>query len=78
MAGLAEKYDTFGKDVAFTTALGETVTVNSCDYGWQLDQASEVAKLKEYLLKGESMVREPLWLKMGVARTANGVGDTYV
>ena len=78
VAGLAEKYDTFGKDVAFTTALGETVTVNSCDYGWQLDQASEVAKLKEYLLKGESMVREPLWLKMGVARTANGVGDTYV
>ncbi|MFQ9153126.1 MAG: L,D-transpeptidase [Blautia sp.] len=24
------------------------------------------------------MVREPLWLKMGVARTANGIGDTYV
>ena len=78
VAGLAEKYDTYEKDVPFTTALGETITVNSCDYGWELDQVSEVEKLKEFLLKGESVVREPLWLKMGVARTSNGIGDTYV
>lgn len=68
VAGLAEKYDTYEKDVPFTTALGETITVNSCDYGWKLDQVSEVEKLKEFLLKGESVVREPLWLKTGVCQ----------
>ncbi|MFQ9153127.1 MAG: peptidoglycan binding domain-containing protein [Blautia sp.] len=52
VAGLAEKYDTFGKDVAFTTALGETVTVNSCDYGWQLDQASEGGQAEGIFTEG--------------------------
>lgn len=78
VAGLAEQYDTYLKDVAFTTSLGETITINSCDYGWQLDQESERAKLKEYLEKGEPVVREPVWLKTAWARTSNGVGSTYV
>ena len=78
VAGLAERYDTYQKDVAFTTSLGETITVNSNDYGWQLDQESERVKLKEYLEKGESVLREPVWLKTAWARTANGIGQTYV
>lgn len=78
VSGLAERYDTFQKDVSFQTSLGETITVNSCDYGWQLDQEGEKAKLKEYLEKGEPVVREPAWLKTARARTSNGVGKTYV
>lgn len=78
VSGLAEQYDTYQKDVAFTTSLGETVYVNSCDYGWQLDQESERAKLREFLEKGEPVVREPVWMKTAWARTANGIGNTYV
>ena len=78
VAGLAEEYDTYQKDVQFTTSLGETVTINSCDYGWQLDQETEKVKLKEYLEKGDPVVREPVWLKTAWARTKNGIGSTYV
>jgi hypothetical protein len=78
VAGLAEKYDTYQKDVPFYTSLGETVTVNSNDYGWELDQALEKSKLLEYLYKGEPVVREPVWLRTAWARTGNGIGSTYV
>lgn len=78
IAGLAEKYDTFGKDVAFTTSLGENITVNSLDYGWEMDQEGEKAKLRSYLEKGESVLTEPQWLKMGAALGGAGIGNTYV
>ena len=78
IAGLAEKYDTFGKDVSFQTSLGQTITVNSLDYGWQMDQEGEKSKLRSYLDSGESVLTEPLWLKMGVSLGGNGIGSTYV
>ena len=78
IAGLAEKYDTFGKDVSFNTSLGQTITVNSLDYGWQMDQEGEKSKLKSYLDAGESVLTEPLWLKMGASLGGNGIGSTYV
>lgn len=78
VAGLAEKYDTYQKNVEFDTSLGETVTIYSNDYGWKLDQETEKTKLLEYLELGEPALREPIWLKVAWARTPTGVGRTYV
>lgn len=78
VAGLAEKFDTYQKNVEFDTSLGETVTIYSGDYGWKLDQETEKAQLLELLKQGEPAVREPIWLKTAWARTSTGVGNTYV
>lgn len=81
MTELSRKYDTFGKDMEFTTSLGETVTVNHETYGWKIDEATEVEKLLEALKSGESQELTPVYLES--ARSYNNgdgydIGDTYV
>ena len=42
---LADKYDTKGKSRKFTTATGNTVTVEGGAYGWKINQDEEYKAL---------------------------------
>lgn len=80
MAALSDKYDTFGNKMEFTTSLGETVTVKHENYGWKIDEASEVDALLEILKNAESTERTPVYLESARAygEGGNDIGDTYV
>ena len=80
MTWLSNKYDTLGKDMEFTTSLGETVTVKHQNYGWAMDQEQEVDELLEILKSGKSEERTPKYLETGRAYGAgsNDIGDTYI
>ena len=80
MSELSDKYDTFGRDMEFTTSLGEVVKVNHETYGWKIDEAGEVDALLEVLKSGDSTERTPLYLESARAYGSDGndIGDTYV
>ena len=61
--GLAEKYDTYGKDRTFnSTNHGEiTVDAGSGCYGWWIDQEKTKDLICELIEKGESDTVEPIY-----------------
>lgn len=61
VAGLAKKYDTYGKDRTFTTAAGNTITVPGGTYGWLMDQPSTVTALIDAIKAGKSTQLEPVY-----------------
>ena len=75
--GLAEKYDTYGKQKNFVTGFGKTVKVDNVFYGWQLDQETEYTALTENIKNGDVLEREPAFLKRAVTHEANDFGTTY-
>ncbi len=78
---LASTYNTIFSNRTFTTTYGETITVEGGDYGWWMDQASEVEELTQQILHQESGTREPVWYSkaavLGIGATGD-YGDTYV
>lgn len=78
MTEMTEKYETFGKDMEFTTSLDEVVTVKHETYGWLVDEATEVEELLKLLEAGESTTRTPVYLEGAMARGQNDIGDTYI
>lgn len=77
IAGLAEKYNTRGKPRKFTTATGNTVTVEGGVYGWKIDQKEEYKLLTANIEKGEKVKREPAYAHRAASHGAMDVGDTY-
>ena len=75
---LADKYDTIGTWQPFRTTNQETVYPESRTYGWQMDRETETDELKALLEKGESAVRDPVWLESAASRGENDLGGTYV
>lgn len=75
--GLAEKYNTRGKPRKFTTATGNTVTVEGGIYGWQIDQKEEYKLLTANIKKAEKVTREPAYSSRAASHGAMDVGDTY-
>ena len=75
--GLAEKYNTRGKPRKFTTANGNTVTVEGGVYGWKIDQKEEYKLLTANIEKGEKVKREPAYAHRAASHGAMDVGDTY-
>lgn len=75
---LAYKYDTFGNTRNFQTYDGRDITITGGDYGWVIDQPSETDALIDAIKKGETQVREPLYLYEGWSRAANDIGYTYI
>jgi len=81
IAALADKNNTYGREMDFTTSLGEVVTVKHENYGWNMDQETETAVLMELLESGESAEREVVYLSTAMAYndgTGNDIGNTYV
>ena len=75
---LANKYNTLGGTRTFTSATGASVTVEGGEWGWQIDQASEVAALIENIKNGEVVTREPAYYSRGATHEdGNDIGQTY-
>ncbi|MCD7919405.1 MAG: L,D-transpeptidase/peptidoglycan binding protein [Clostridiales bacterium] len=78
---LASTYNTIFSNRTFTTTYGQTITVEGGDYGWWMDQNSEVEELTQQILDQESGTREPVWYSeaavLGIGATGD-YGDTYV
>lgn len=78
VAQLAATYDTVGTDRAFNTTSGRTVYVYGTAYGWQIDQAAEVAQLTQEIQSGTQTTRDPIYSMTANARGYNDIGDTYM
>ena len=74
---LADKYDTKGKSRKFTTATGNTVTVEGGAYGWKINQDEEYKALTENIKKGETVTREPKYSSRAASHGAIDIGNTY-
>lgn len=78
---LAYNYNTCFADRTFTTSYGTEITVEGGNYGWWMDETSEIEALTQQILNKESGTREPVWFQkateLGVG-AAGDYGDTYV
>lgn len=75
--GLADKYNTAGREHVFKTTSGKEVTVTG-PYGWKLDEAGEIEALIGMIRTGESQTREPSYAQQAASRSGNDYGNTYV
>ena len=73
----ASAYDTFGKKKEFTTATGETLTLDSA-YGWRTDRAAESQELLALILEGSQADREPVYSIQGYVKGEDDIGGSYV
>ena len=75
---LAEEYNTWKKDLVFTSTAGDEKIVPYQNYGTEID----VKKEKEYLLQAltekRSEVHVPEYTHQGIVRGKNDIGDTYI
>ena len=78
VAQIAAQYDTVGTEREFYTTSGRVVYVYGSNYGWMIDQATEVARLTEEVRSGAQVVREPAYLMTANAHGINDFGDTYI
>ena len=77
IAALATKYNTKGKSRQFTTATGNTVTVEGGGYGWKIDQDAEYDALIANIQNAETVTREPEYSSRAANHTAMDMGNTY-
>ena len=79
VTNMAYAHNTLGATRTFHTTSGRTVEVSGGNYGWQIDQYSEVEKMYNEILTGQQVTREPVY-----ASTANewvngsDIGNTYI
>lgn len=74
-----EKYNTFGREVTFTTHGGTQVKIPSGgDYGWYLNTDKMIDDLTEAIKNGESGTREPIWLFEAKGWDNNNLTGTYI
>lgn len=75
----AQKYDTFSKEIQFTTHEGNVVTVpGGGNYGWSLNTAEMIDDLTDAVENATSGSRDPIWLIKGQGFENNGIAGTYV
>lgn len=78
VAGLASRYDTFGRNRSFKTHSGEQITVAGGDYGYWMDRVSTRKELIAQILKGESAELTPVYYCTAPSYDVNDIGDSYV
>lgn len=82
--GLADTYDTYGKDRKFMSTRGDMVTIPAGGtYGTKLDRKAEIKYLTENLFNedfhtGIPHLHVPEYEKQGVVRGRDDIGDTYI
>lgn len=76
--GMAEKYDTFGKERKFVTSWGDVVHLESEEMGWEIDQEKEVAQLCSEVLSNRDIVRDFNYLHEAESHGNTDIGDTYI
>lgn len=77
IASLAEKYNTVGQAVDFTTPDGRAAQVNSGSFGWNINQEEEFTALTNNIKNKEEIKREPAYSSRGITHENNGFGNTY-
>ncbi|MDO4868777.1 MAG: L,D-transpeptidase family protein [Bacillota bacterium] len=75
---MAEKYNTIGENVKFTSFTGKTFTINGGTYGWAIDQGAEAEQLAKDIKSHKDVKREPKFSSRGSGTYSKLVGDTYV
>ena len=78
VSSLRKKHDTIFHRREFQTSYGETVTVNSGDYGWWMDVGQEAEELTGLLERGESGERVPVYRQTAASFDDPDYGDSYV
>ena len=73
---LGDKYDTAGRGRNFRTTSGRDLSLSGA-YGWQINQPAEVGELIAAIRGGQSITKEPKYLKAAADRN-NDWGGTYV
>lgn len=74
----ASEYDTYGKNLSFTTSLGVELTLSRRKYGWRTDWESETKELIELIYKGSSLEKEPAYSITARQKGENDLGSSYV
>lgn len=75
---LATRYNTYADEREFKTNLGTMITIGGGDYGWVIDKEKEAALLKENILSGEKISREPVYSQRAQVPGFDDIGNTYV
>lgn len=76
---LAEEYDTFGKEISFQSTRGDVVQVpGNGTYGTTIDQEAEFDYLMAALEENRQEVHIPAYIRQGLVRGKNDIGDTYI
>lgn len=78
VAGLAEKYDTYGGYRSFHTSIGTVVDLYGGDYGWMIDQGETSQMLLEAVRNKSVETIDPIYTYTAMDRSTNDIGDTYV
>ena len=75
---MAEEVDTVGKEREFKMTGGQTTIIPGGKYGWEINQAEEIAELKKNLEANDKLEREPVYSSRELSTENNGFGDTYI
>lgn len=76
---LAEEYDTYGKEISFQSTRGDMVQVpGDGTYGTTIDQEAEFEYLMAALAEKRQEVHIPAYIRQGLVRGKNDIGDTYI
>lgn len=76
---LAEEYDTYGREISFQSTRGDIIQVpGNGTYGTTLDQEAEFAYLSAALAANSEEVHIPAYIRQGLVRGRNDIGDTYI
>lgn len=76
---LAEEYDTYGKEISFQSTRGDVVQVpGNGTYGTTIDQEAEYEYLMTALTENRQEVHIPTYIRQGLVRGKNDIGDTYI
>ena len=78
VAGLAEKYDTYGGYRSFHTTIGTTVDLYGGDYGWLINQEATADELAEMIRQKKVCSAEPVYDFTAMSRGLSDIGGTYV
>lgn len=73
-----DKYDTTGVTRNFTTPTGKAATVSGGDYGWSIDEDTELVNLTNSIQNGEVVSREPAYYQTAASHDAIDWGNTYI
>ncbi|BCJ93192.1 hypothetical protein acsn021_07610 [Anaerocolumna cellulosilytica] len=75
---IGKTYNSFGRTRSFMTSYGKEVIVKGGDYGWWLNRTKEVEELKNLILNGEQLIKEPVYYQTAQQYGKDDIGNTYV
>lgn len=75
---LASKYNTYADVRDFKTSLGDIVKIGGGDYGWVIHKEKEAELLKENIMSGQKISREPVYSQRAQVEGLDDIGSTYV